>query len=260
MAELDPASVAEAITPATRLVAVTAASNLLGTRPPVRQIADAAHAVGALVYVDGVHATAHGLIDVAALGADFFMCSPYKFLGPHCALLAAAPELLGDDPPRQAAAVDQQRARAARARHAALRDHGRRDRGDRLPGGHRPGRGDLGAGGGSLHRIPRSMSTELRLRTALEAGLASFGDKVVVHSRRGSHSDVVALRFRAAQPGMLTSSSRSGTYCLRQRLLCVRGVQGTEHRGRGRAPDRGRGVQRRPRRREGTEGLGEFLR
>src|SRR4051794_39409240 len=55
----------------TRLVAVTAASNLLGTRPDVRAIADAAHAVGALVYVDGVHATPHAAADMAALGADF---------------------------------------------------------------------------------------------------------------------------------------------------------------------------------------------
>ena len=80
--------------PATRLVAVTAASNLLGTKPPVRTIADAAHAAGALVFVDGVHYTAHQFVDVPALGADFFVCSPYKFLGPHCAVLAAAPELL----------------------------------------------------------------------------------------------------------------------------------------------------------------------
>src|SRR5690606_11622913 len=93
-AEFDPASVDAAIPPATRLVPVTAASNLLGPRPDVRAIADAAHAVGALVYVDGVHAAAHGLVDVTELGADFFMCSPYKFLGPHCALLAAAPDLL----------------------------------------------------------------------------------------------------------------------------------------------------------------------
>jgi cysteine desulfurase family protein (TIGR01976 family) len=82
------------ITERTRLVAVTAASNLLGTRPPLRRIADAAHAVGALVYVDGVHYTAHLLPDVAAFGADLFVCSPYKFFGPHCAVLAAAPELL----------------------------------------------------------------------------------------------------------------------------------------------------------------------
>jgi cysteine desulfurase family protein (TIGR01976 family) len=78
----------------TRLVAVTAASNLIGTRPPVREIADRAHAVGALVHVDGVHHTAHVSVDVAALGADFYACSPYKFLGPHCGVLAAAPALL----------------------------------------------------------------------------------------------------------------------------------------------------------------------
>lgn len=82
------------ITDRTRLVAVTAASNLLGTMPPVREIADAAHAVGALVYVDGVHYTAHHLPSLPALGADLFVCSPYKFFGPHCAVLAAAPDLL----------------------------------------------------------------------------------------------------------------------------------------------------------------------
>lgn len=92
--EIDDASVAAAITERTKLVAITAASNLLGTKPPVRRIAEAAHAVGALVYVDGVHYTAHAGVDVTALGADFFACSPYKFLGPHCGVLVADPELL----------------------------------------------------------------------------------------------------------------------------------------------------------------------
>ena len=78
----------------TVLVAVTGASNLLGTRPDVRAIADLVHAVGALLYVDGVHLTPHATIDVGALGADFFTCSPYKFLGPHCGVLAADPALL----------------------------------------------------------------------------------------------------------------------------------------------------------------------
>jgi cysteine desulfurase family protein (TIGR01976 family) len=78
----------------TRLVAVTAASNLLGTMPPVRSLADAAHAVGALVYVDGVHYAAHHLHDLQAMGADLVVCSPYKFFGPHCAVLGASPELL----------------------------------------------------------------------------------------------------------------------------------------------------------------------
>jgi cysteine desulfurase family protein (TIGR01976 family) len=93
-AELDEESIRTAITDRTRLVAVTGASNLLGTEPPVRRIADAAHAAGALVWVDGVHYAAHEVVDVAALGADFFVCSPYKFFGPHCGVLAAAPERL----------------------------------------------------------------------------------------------------------------------------------------------------------------------
>ncbi|GAA1804129.1 cysteine desulfurase-like protein [Agromyces neolithicus] len=92
--ELATGAVEAALTDRTRLVAVTAASNLIGTMPDIPAIAAATHAVGALLYVDGVHYTAHELPDVAALGADFFTCSPYKFLGPHCGVLAAAPELL----------------------------------------------------------------------------------------------------------------------------------------------------------------------
>jgi cysteine desulfurase family protein (TIGR01976 family) len=82
------------LTDRTRLVAVTGASNVLGTRPEVEAIAAAAHAVGALVYVDGVHLTPHAPVDVAALGADFFACSPYKFFGPHHGVVVASPELL----------------------------------------------------------------------------------------------------------------------------------------------------------------------
>jgi cysteine desulfurase family protein (TIGR01976 family) len=78
----------------TRLVALTAASNATGTRPEVRAIADRAHAVGALVHVDGVHATAHGAVDVSALGADFFGCSAYKWYGPHVGVTVADPALL----------------------------------------------------------------------------------------------------------------------------------------------------------------------
>jgi cysteine desulfurase family protein (TIGR01976 family) len=78
----------------TRLVAVTGASNLIGTRPPVERIAARVHDTDALLAVDGVHLTAHVPVDVGALGADFYTCSPYKFLGPHCGVLAARPELL----------------------------------------------------------------------------------------------------------------------------------------------------------------------
>ncbi len=78
----------------TRVVAVTGASNVLGTRPDVPAIAEAVHEAGALLYVDGVHLTPHAPVDVAELGADFYACSPYKFFGPHHGVVAAAPELL----------------------------------------------------------------------------------------------------------------------------------------------------------------------
>jgi cysteine desulfurase family protein (TIGR01976 family) len=78
----------------TRLVAVTGASNVLGTRPDVRAITDLAHQAGALAYVDGVHSTAHGVTDVAELGSDFYLTSAYKWDGPHVGCLIADSALL----------------------------------------------------------------------------------------------------------------------------------------------------------------------
>jgi cysteine desulfurase family protein (TIGR01976 family) len=92
--ELQPETVGALLSERTRLVAVTGASNLIGTRPDLAAITALAHDAGALTWVDGVHLTAHSPVDVAALGADFYVCSPYKFLGPHCGCLVAAPALL----------------------------------------------------------------------------------------------------------------------------------------------------------------------
>ena len=89
--ELPAAQYTDLIGPRTRLVAITAASNAIGTIPPVREIADLAHAAGSLLYVDGVHATPHLPIDVAALGADFYVTSAYKWSGPHIAAVVADP-------------------------------------------------------------------------------------------------------------------------------------------------------------------------
>lgn len=91
---LDASAVAKVLSPQTRLVALTAASNLIGTKPPIAEIAELVHGVGALFYVDGVHFSAHSPVDFVALGADFFVCSPYKFCGPHCGVLVGRPELL----------------------------------------------------------------------------------------------------------------------------------------------------------------------
>ncbi len=92
--ELAPEVFDELIGERTRLVAVTAASNAIGTKPDVRAISDRAHAAGALTYVDGVHATSHGPIDVAALGADFYAFSTYKLFGPHTGAVIADPTRL----------------------------------------------------------------------------------------------------------------------------------------------------------------------
>lgn len=92
--ELPTEAVADCLSDRTRLVAVTAASNEIGTRPDVAAIGRAAHAVGALTYVDGVHATSHVTTDVHELGADFYACSSYKFFGPHTGAVIADPALL----------------------------------------------------------------------------------------------------------------------------------------------------------------------
>jgi cysteine desulfurase family protein (TIGR01976 family) len=92
--ELPVAQYGALLSERTRLVAVTAASNILGTRPDVRAITALAHDAGALTYVDGVHATPHTPVDVATLGADFYATSAYKWSGPHIGMVIADPSLL----------------------------------------------------------------------------------------------------------------------------------------------------------------------
>jgi cysteine desulfurase family protein (TIGR01976 family) len=92
-----PASAVEAVLgERTRWVAVTAASNAVGTVPDLPGIVAAAHAAGARVYVDAVHAAAHRALDVEALGADALACSAYKWFGPHVGILWGRPELLAE--------------------------------------------------------------------------------------------------------------------------------------------------------------------
>ena len=92
--ELPVAAFDDVINERTKLVAVTAASNAIGTRPDVAAITARAHHAGALTYVDGVHATPHAPTDVAALGADYYACSSYKWFGPHAGAVIADPALL----------------------------------------------------------------------------------------------------------------------------------------------------------------------
>jgi cysteine desulfurase family protein (TIGR01976 family) len=84
----------ELLTGRTRLVALTAASNAIGTCPDVPAITARAHEAGALTYVDAAHAAPHFFLDQAALGADFLAVSAYKWGGPHVGAVSAHPQLL----------------------------------------------------------------------------------------------------------------------------------------------------------------------
>lgn len=100
--ELDLAQAAELITSKTKLVAVAHASNVLGTVNPIRQLADLAHAVGAVLVVDGAQAVPHLPVDVQALGADFYAFSGHKMLGPTgIGVLYGRYDLLAGMPPYQ---------------------------------------------------------------------------------------------------------------------------------------------------------------
>ena len=104
---LDLTTLEQAVTDRTRLVALPAASNALGTVVDPEPFVAAATAVGALTFVDAVHAAPHLPLDRAGWGVDMLVCSPYKFFGPHAGILAADPALLADlDPPKLRPAPD----------------------------------------------------------------------------------------------------------------------------------------------------------
>jgi cysteine desulfurase family protein (TIGR01976 family) len=195
-AELDLAPLETLVDERTRVVAVAGASNLLGTIPPLRAVADRAHAVGALLYVDGVHLTAHRLPDLAALGADLFVCSPYKFFGPHCGVLAGDPALLETiHPDKLAPSTDRVPERfelgtlpyevlaGATAAVDFLAD---------LPGAST-------TDGTRRARLEQTHAViaehEAALRERLESGLAALGDRVVVHSRAADRTPTLFLTF-----------------------------------------------------------------
>jgi cysteine desulfurase family protein (TIGR01976 family) len=178
----------------TRLVAVTAASNLLGTKPPVDQIARRAHEVGALVYVDGVHYTAHAAVDISAMGADFFACSPYKFYGPHCAALAADPallETLNPDKLRPSTNHVPERFEFGTLPYEIMA--GATAAVDFIA--------DLAPSGGSRRERLEAANYlieehELRLRRRIEEGLAAFHDRLTIHSIATDRTSTLFLTFR----------------------------------------------------------------
>ena len=95
---IDFKSLDDALGPRTKLVAFGWASNAVGTITRAADIVFRAHRVGALAYVDAVHFAPHSAMDVHTLDADFVVCSPYKFFGPHAGVLYGKPDLLASLP------------------------------------------------------------------------------------------------------------------------------------------------------------------
>ncbi|MFD7124310.1 MULTISPECIES: cysteine desulfurase-like protein [Streptomyces] len=211
--ELSPEAVGAQITARTRLVAVTGASNLIGTRPDIPAIARLAHGAGALLYVDGVHLTAHHPVDVERLGADFFVCSPYKFFGPHHGVLAARPELLGTlRPDKLAPSTDAVPERFELGTLPYESMAGTRAAVDFLAG--------LGAGtdaaGGRRERLRSAYAAidahERELREHIEKAVGELGG-VTVHSRAAERTPTLLLTFEGRDAAdAYRSLARSGVH------------------------------------------------
>lgn len=193
-AELDLTDLDRIVNERTRLVAVTAASNLLGTKPPVAAIAARAHQVGALVHVDGVHYAAHAAVDVAALGADFFVCSPYKFFGPHCAALAADPVLLQTLTPDKllpSTDVVPERFEFGTLPYETMAGV---TAAVEVIAGLAPGAGSRRVRLTAAHRLIEDH--ELRLRQRIEERLTGFGDRIRLHSVAADRTPTLFLTVR----------------------------------------------------------------
>ena len=105
--ELDWTALERAFSPRTKLLAIGAASNILGTITDVAAAARLAHDAGALCFVDAVHYAPHALVDVRAIGCDLLVCSPYKFYGPHLGTIYVQADLLARlDVPKVEPAAD----------------------------------------------------------------------------------------------------------------------------------------------------------
>jgi cysteine desulfurase family protein (TIGR01976 family) len=210
--EVELSTLEAALGPRTRVVAVTGASNILGTKPPLRDIAERVHAAGALLWVDAVHYAAHEFVDAAALGADFLVCSPYKFLGPHCAVLGASPALLETvHPDKLAPSTDDvpERFELGTLPYETLS-------GATAAVGFIAGiaPGDAADRRGRLRNSFRAIDDhELRLRLRIEDGLAAFGRDVVLHSRAQDRTPTLYITL----PGRSTADAAA--------LLAARGVQ-----------------------------------
>ncbi len=175
------------LSPRTRLLACTAASNALGTIVDVRAAADRLHAVGAEVFLDCVHYAPHGLIDVQAFDCDYLVCSGYKAFGPHMGFLWGRKELLrrlptfredfiADEPPGkiEAGTIPFEGVAGMAAAVDYLTEVGRAASGSCGIRAEAAPRVDLAFGMRAIHGYERILSLEL-LRVLLDCGATVHG-------------------------------------------------------------------------------------
>ena len=216
----DPAVLSER----TRLVAVTGASNLLGTRPdlagrsrpPCTRRARCCSST-ACTSPRTPRSTSRDL------GADFYACSPYKFFGPHLGVLAADPALLETLHPDKLLPSTDAVPGALRARHAALRAARRRHRGGRLHRRARAWRGGRPADpGGGVDAGPSRHEDGLFER--LLAGLDARRRGASLRPPRAAYADGAVLGRGAHRPRGVRAPRRAGRERPGQQLLRPRGV------------------------------------
>jgi selenocysteine lyase/cysteine desulfurase len=188
-----------ALTNHTKLVAVTGASNLIGTRPELPAVAEQVHDAGGWLYVDAVHLTPHATVSLSGSGADFIGCSTYKFLGPHAGVVAGRPELLELlHPDKLAPATDQVPERFELGTLPYELMAGATAAVDFLA--------DLapGTATGRRERLEASMAAveahEDRLRERVEDGLRAL-DGVTLHSRAATRTPTVLATFAGHDAG-----------------------------------------------------------
>jgi selenocysteine lyase/cysteine desulfurase len=200
-------------------MAVTAASHGLGSRVDVRAAADLVHAAGGELFLDAVHFSPHGLIDVAAMGCDYLVCSGYKAFGPHMGFLwgrlealerlrTFREEFIPDAPPHkiEAGTFIYENVAGMRAAVAHLEWLGSLLAPEAAPGRARLARGMLG-----VEAYERTLSSAL-LEALAEAGAAVYGlarpDEVagrvptVLFNLPGRPAGEVAAALAAAEIGV----------------------------------------------------------
>ncbi|HJV03992.1 MAG TPA: cysteine desulfurase-like protein [Actinomycetota bacterium] len=206
-ATLDLDGLDAALSPRTRIVAFTLASNALGTITPAVEVVRRAREIGALVIADAVHLAPHRRIDVADLGADVLFCSPYKVFGPHLGIMWARREHLEGWPAykvRPAPDSPPERWETGTANHEALAglaaavdylaEVGRECRG--APGGDRPAA--VTAAMEEIRDHEARLSRRFLEGAARVPGLRVFG--IADPARVGERTPTFALRLRDLPP------------------------------------------------------------